>query len=329
MDHARPAGKAPGKAAHGLRGQGDLRHQHDRLLPLRQGALDGAQVDLGLPRAGDAVQQQSAGLAGRKPLPPGAYRPRPRRLSGPGSARAAGWAGNRTGPAGRARLRSRPGAPARARFRACRSSQVTAALSIHPGDIHRAGLSDQEAQDRLPAFQSWRARSCQVGQGGFGFGGTAGQLHGAPQLGLHLGSWQHRLRGDDPPPGERADGRAPIDPRDGAVDLLAAQRAALGQQFDQPGLGLGQARQGRFPAGCTAGRPVVRRPAAASGRYRLPGAPGSRGPAGAPGRSAVGSARLPDRRSPAPAASPARRAGLGKSTTTPWTVWRPNGTSTR
>jgi hypothetical protein len=44
-----------------LRGQGDLGHEHDGPAAALQGRGRGAQVDLGLPRAGDAVQEEALG----------------------------------------------------------------------------------------------------------------------------------------------------------------------------------------------------------------------------------------------------------------------------
>ena len=60
VDHRDAVREAPGKARHRLRRQRDLRHQHDRLATPCQRFGDGAQVDLGLPTAGDAMQQKSA-----------------------------------------------------------------------------------------------------------------------------------------------------------------------------------------------------------------------------------------------------------------------------
>jgi hypothetical protein len=54
------------EAAHGLRCEGDLGHQHDRALPALERRGRGAQVDLRLARARDAVQQpRAAALHGR------------------------------------------------------------------------------------------------------------------------------------------------------------------------------------------------------------------------------------------------------------------------
>ncbi len=54
-DHRDPETAA--KARQGLRGEADLRHQHQRLTVARHHRLDQLQVDLGLAAAGDAVQQ--------------------------------------------------------------------------------------------------------------------------------------------------------------------------------------------------------------------------------------------------------------------------------
>ena len=50
---------AAAEPLHRLRSQADLRHQDQRLLPLLDGLLDGAEVDFRLAAAGDAVQQES------------------------------------------------------------------------------------------------------------------------------------------------------------------------------------------------------------------------------------------------------------------------------
>ena len=64
-----------------LRRQRDLRHQHDRAPSIRQLPLDRPQVDLGLARSGDAVQQH---LVRSRPSAPARSRPRP--PAGPRSA---------------------------------------------------------------------------------------------------------------------------------------------------------------------------------------------------------------------------------------------------
>jgi hypothetical protein len=50
-------GEARGDATFELRRQGDLGHQHQGLAAAREHGIDGAQIDLGLAAAGDAVQQ--------------------------------------------------------------------------------------------------------------------------------------------------------------------------------------------------------------------------------------------------------------------------------
>jgi hypothetical protein len=54
----RDVAEARAEPAHGLRREGDLRDEHDGPLPMEERALDDAQVDLGLARARDAVQQE-------------------------------------------------------------------------------------------------------------------------------------------------------------------------------------------------------------------------------------------------------------------------------
>jgi hypothetical protein len=59
---------APGetgtKAAHQLRGQGDLGNQHEGCTPPLQGIFNGPQIDFGLAAAGDAVQEEGREGAG-------------------------------------------------------------------------------------------------------------------------------------------------------------------------------------------------------------------------------------------------------------------------
>ena len=52
---------AAAKALDRLRRQADFRHQHQRLLALPHHFLDGAQINLRLAAAGDAVQQEAHG----------------------------------------------------------------------------------------------------------------------------------------------------------------------------------------------------------------------------------------------------------------------------
>ena len=54
------------EAPDGLRGQRDLRHEHDHALAALERPRGGAQVDLGLARAGDAVQQVLAAGVDRR-----------------------------------------------------------------------------------------------------------------------------------------------------------------------------------------------------------------------------------------------------------------------
>ena len=67
-----------------LRRQRDLRHEHDHALPALERPRRGAQVDLGLARAGDAVQEVLAAVLDRRAAPPPAprsARPRGRRAA--------------------------------------------------------------------------------------------------------------------------------------------------------------------------------------------------------------------------------------------------------
>jgi hypothetical protein len=68
MHHAdlpgEPVQESPGR----LRRQRDLRHQHDRRIPILHHLIDSPEVDLGLTRAGDPMQEEGS-TAGTKPLP--------------------------------------------------------------------------------------------------------------------------------------------------------------------------------------------------------------------------------------------------------------------
>ncbi len=57
MQHGDGVAEAFDEATDDLRRQRDLRNQHDRSAPLLERCRRGAQVDLGLPGAGHAVQQ--------------------------------------------------------------------------------------------------------------------------------------------------------------------------------------------------------------------------------------------------------------------------------
>ena len=74
VQHRDVLAEARAEARRQLRRQRDLGHQHQRAAPGRPRRGDHAQVDLGLARAGDAVQQEAA--RSRPPAPPSARRPR-------------------------------------------------------------------------------------------------------------------------------------------------------------------------------------------------------------------------------------------------------------
>ena len=54
-------GEAGFEALDGLRGEGNLRHEHDGGLPALEDELDGLEVNLGLAAAGDAVKEEGLG----------------------------------------------------------------------------------------------------------------------------------------------------------------------------------------------------------------------------------------------------------------------------
>ena len=163
------AGKARTEAPHGLRGERDFGHQHDRLPALAQGFGDGAQVDFGLARAGHAVQQvrrlglscPAASRRGSKLIPD-------RLLVGGQGGRLAGQPIPGL-PAGRARPRSRPDQTRPSLGQAAQVGQLAAGLGIDPGDVDRHGSLSQKARSawrrgparsrRADAFQAW-ARAC-------------------------------------------------------------------------------------------------------------------------------------------------------------------------
>ena len=64
MQHGHAVAEARPEVAHQLGGEPDLGHQHQHLLALLQHPRRGLQVDLGLARAGDPVQQHGAGFSG-------------------------------------------------------------------------------------------------------------------------------------------------------------------------------------------------------------------------------------------------------------------------
>ena len=57
MEHRDPVPKAGGEPAHGLRRQGDLRHQHDGALALLEAGFDAPEVHLRLAAARDPVEE--------------------------------------------------------------------------------------------------------------------------------------------------------------------------------------------------------------------------------------------------------------------------------
>ena len=84
VQHRDLIAEARGEAARGLRRERDLGHQHEHRAAARERALGGAQVDLGLARARDPVEQEVAparleqrldlrdgGRLGRRSAPPG------------------------------------------------------------------------------------------------------------------------------------------------------------------------------------------------------------------------------------------------------------------
>ena len=71
----RPRAEARGEAVEELRGQRDLRQEHERLPPLPQGLRDRLEIDFGLARAGHAFEQrrrESARGDARRRDPPAA-----------------------------------------------------------------------------------------------------------------------------------------------------------------------------------------------------------------------------------------------------------------
>ena len=103
MRHGDGVAEALDEARHRLRRQPDLGHEHDHAAALRERGLGGAQVDLGLAGAGDAVQEQRlvacvARSRRRSPRAPRSGRRRAparrrdgrRRRRGPGSEHAGG-----------------------------------------------------------------------------------------------------------------------------------------------------------------------------------------------------------------------------------------------
>ena len=67
VQHGHVVAEAGPEAARELRGERDLRHQHQRAPPSLSGPRDDPQVDLGLARAGHAVEQERLESAERTP----------------------------------------------------------------------------------------------------------------------------------------------------------------------------------------------------------------------------------------------------------------------
>ena len=115
MPQRRRDAEAALEALQPLRGQRDLRQQHQRLPARRAGCGDRLEIDLGLARAGDAVEQRDAEK--RALRPPVAQRRRRR------------WPGRATAPG--------PDAPGRARERAAAMRQRSAAISSRASAMPR------------------------------------------------------------------------------------------------------------------------------------------------------------------------------------------------
>ena len=60
MPHRRRVAKARAEAIYELRRQGNFRHQHQGLPPRSQRLGDGFEINFGLTRSGDAVEQRDA-----------------------------------------------------------------------------------------------------------------------------------------------------------------------------------------------------------------------------------------------------------------------------
>ena len=70
VEHRDVVAEARAKARHELRRQRDLGHEHERPAPGGEAGGDGAQVDLGLAGAGDAVEEERVRVSWRR-WPPG------------------------------------------------------------------------------------------------------------------------------------------------------------------------------------------------------------------------------------------------------------------
>ncbi len=235
-------GETPGKTLDGLRRQGDLGHQDDGLATLGQGFLHGAQVDLGLARAGDAVEQDAAAAACPSCAagPAGSSAPAARRSSGRRSARAQDRAGNPTWASG---SRSTSLWPNRIRPRSLRkrrsaalpplSAYNQARSSGRASRIRKRSMAWRRAKAGEPARpRSGRAASACCGeQASWAVRESLGFTVGAGRMGWVV-SKERRI--------ERPGGGTPVHPAQGVVDLLAAQRAALVEQVQQAFLGLAE-----------------------------------------------------------------------------------------
>ena len=66
MDHRDPVAVPPEEDPHGLRRQGDLRHEHDRAAPVCEHPVDRGEDNVGLARSRHPVEQRRRGLSARE-----------------------------------------------------------------------------------------------------------------------------------------------------------------------------------------------------------------------------------------------------------------------
>ena len=176
VQHGDDVAEAGLEAPQHLRGERDLGHEHDRRAPGLQRRLHRPEIDLGLARAGDALQQEPGMAAARaRGAPP------PARSSAAACSAVSGGAvaealptAWRTGRRGRAGGRSRPGrgtpgaagpgcrARRRPWGRARQGPEQSALAVVEPGAVvrERRGSRRRQLRDQAPAW-----RRCPRGAG--------------------------------------------------------------------------------------------------------------------------------------------------------------------
>ncbi len=153
VQHRDGVAEALDEARDDLRGERDLRHQHDRAAALLERGRGGLQVDLGLARAGHAVQQPPLGPALREAPRSAARAPPAGRRSARGS----------RGPALPDARRCAAAATARRLRPLSRRAAPGGSTSVERARDRRAVLGGDPLAPARPARRARRARAARSG----------------------------------------------------------------------------------------------------------------------------------------------------------------------